>query len=102
MATMLTTTINSPAAQLTSRNSEVRWLEQAIEDVRTELGRGSGKVTSGTAAGKGSCLVYAYRRAASGACRSPAITAAFAPSAGKNRILRGEKAGLNKTNLDEA
>jgi hypothetical protein len=53
MATMLTITINAPTTPMASKNSETRWLEQAIEDVRTELGRGSGTVTSGTAAGKG-------------------------------------------------
>jgi hypothetical protein len=54
MATMLTITINAPTPALDHKNSEVRFLEQAIEVARQELGGGSGNVTSGTAGGKGS------------------------------------------------
>jgi hypothetical protein len=56
MAVMLTISINQPppANQPAGRNSEVRWLEQQLVAVRTELGRGSRNVTSGTAGGNGS------------------------------------------------
>jgi hypothetical protein len=54
MATMLTITINGPTNAFDHKNSEIRYLEQALEDARTELGKGSGNVASGTCAGKGS------------------------------------------------
>jgi hypothetical protein len=54
MSTMMSITINTPSPALDHKNSEVRYIAQAVEAALTELGRGSGTVTSGTAAGAGS------------------------------------------------